>query len=400
VEVLISHSFAADDILATSLEKGLRYAGFKPVDIREFGEHLQRNFAGGSDRVDLDNAFRLAGYRKSMQERSDPNLLIKLVDILREIDIILVLWSAEFTRRYWTRIEWTTAMSMCKHIAVLQLDGTPLSPSLARAVARGTVPSIPLNADYRTATVANALLSMCDTASGRAGVSRGEVRDFETGLDFVVLEHPSLGTLEIAKYPTTRREAAELGSNLFKSPEALSTYDDHPLASITWHEAVEVCRRMSANRSDQEFRLASEVEWEFAARAGELTSTGVPLDQVDRFGVFNQLSSLPVGTKEPNAWGLYDMAGNVAEWTADAGDLTEVNGWVQPVPKHDPSEGGDRAHIVRGGWYGQARFVSLSHRFPQRNEQAEAAVGMRVVRCPRIRSEADSELRGARCPES
>lgn len=387
MKVLISHSFAADDIFAMSLEKALSHVGLAPFNVREFGELLQLNRAEGPDRQDLDIAFRRAGYPRSTQERSDPNLLLKLVDVLRDMDTILILWSGEYARRYWTRIEWTSAMSMCKRIVVLKLDDTPLSPILTKAIARGSVPMIALNIDFKISTVVDTLLSMRDRDISMVGHLLGEVQDPRIGQVFVLLEHPAFGPLEISKYPVTRRVAAELGNNLFKSPHALNECDAHPLASITWYEAMDVCCRMSNGRTDYNFGLASEVEWEFAARAGELTGTGVPLDRVQRFGVFNQSSSSPVGTKEPNAWGLYDMVGNVAEWTSDAGQLNEINGWVQPVPKHDPSEGDDRAHMVRGGWFGQSGITSLSDRFAQRNEFAEAAVGMRIVRYPKVGSE-------------
>jgi hypothetical protein len=397
--ILISHSFAADDIVATSLEKALLHAGLAPFSLREFGKMLKHNYAGGSDRTDLDNAWRLAGYRRSTQERSDPGLLLKLIDVLRQVDTLLVLWSGEYTRRYWTRIEWKTAMAMCKRIAVVRLDGTPLDTTIAAAVGRGIVPTIELDAAYRTSDVVNMLLSIHERKTGEVGLKQGEVIDAGTGHSFVLLEHPVLGPLEIAKYPITRQQAAELGAGPFSSSEALPSRDGHPLASITWNEAVDVCRQMSTCSTDYEFRLPSEVEWEFAARAGELTVTGLPLDQADRFALFGQPSSYPVGSKEPNGWGLYDMAGNVKTWTSDAGELTEINGWVQPIPKHDPHEGLDRAHIVRGAWFGQSGIRTLSFPFPQRNEYTQAAVGMRVVRCPQPARGTHEKSRGIQCPE-
>ena len=396
--ILISHSFAADDILATSLEKGLLQAGLDPFDLHEFGKILDFNYAGGSDRTDLDNIWRLAGYQRSTQERSDPELLLKLIDVLRQVDVLLVLWSAEYARRYWTRIEWKTAMAMCKRIAVVQLDETPLDATITLAVTRGFVPTIKLDTAYRTSGVVNMLLSMCDRDIDGTGLKKGEVIDPGTGHTFILLRHPALGPLEIAKYPITRHQAAELGAKPFESPDTLTIRGDHPLAFITWNEAVEVCRIMSTWSVDYRFRLPSEVEWEFAARAGELTRTGLPLDQAGRFALFGQAASYPVGSKEPNGWGLYDMSGNVLTWTSDAGELTEVNGWVQPIPKHDPHEGVDRAHIVRGAWFGQSGIITLSHPFPQRNEQAEAAVGMRVVRCPTPARGIHEKPRGIQCP--
>lgn len=86
-------------------------------------------------------------------------------------------------------------------------------------------------------------------------------------------------------------------------------------------------------------------------------------------------------------------------WTSDAGELTEVNGWVQPIPKHNPDEGPDRAHVVRGAWFGQLSLHTLSHPFPQRNEYAEAAVGMRVVRYPKPAWRTHDKAREIECPE-
>lgn len=307
--ILISHSFASDDILASSLEKGLLQAGLAPFDLDEFGKILEVVYAGGSDRTDLDNAWRRAGYRRSTQERSDPGLILKLIDVLNQVDTLLVLWSGEYARRYWTRIEWKTAMAMCRNLAVVQLDETPLDPTIATAVSRRCVSTIELDSAYRTSSVVNMLLRMRDRNTGGAGLKQGEVIDPGTGHTFVLLEHPALGPLEISKYPITCRQAAELGAGPFTSRNALSSRDELPLASITWNEAAHVCRQMSTRSTGYDFRLPSEVEWEFAARAGELTVTGLPLDQADRFALFGQTSSYPVGTMEPNGWGLYDMAG-------------------------------------------------------------------------------------------
>ena len=350
------------------------------------------------ERISITHGVAL-GYRRSTQERSDPGLILKLIGVLSQVDTLLVLWSGEYARRYWTRIEWKTAMAMCKKIAVVRLDETPLDPTIATAVARGSVPTIGLDAALRTSSVVSMLLSMRDRDTGGAGLKHGEVIDLGTGYTFVLLQHPALGPLEIAKYPITRHQAAALGAGPFRSRDALPSRDDYPLASITWNEAVAVCRQMSTRSTDYEFRLPSEVEWEFAARAGELTVTGLPLDQSDKFALFGQASSYPVGSKEPNAWGLHDMTGNVLTWTSDVGELTEVNGWVQPIPKLGPHEGSDRGHIVRGAWFGQRSIHTLSLPFPQRNEHAEAAVGMRVVRCPQTARGTYEKSRGIQCPE-
>ena len=127
--MLISHAFGADDLLASSLVQVLKRAGFDPFNSTTFSDCLSVNYARGSDRVDLDQAFRRGGRSPSAQERSDPALFTKLVRALAEQNTLVVLWSAEYAARYWTRIEWTTALAMCKRLVILKLDDTHYCPT-------------------------------------------------------------------------------------------------------------------------------------------------------------------------------------------------------------------------------------------------------------------------------
>ena len=95
---------------------------------------------------------------------------------------------------------------------------------------------------------------------------------------------------------------------------------DRPVENITWHEAVAFCRRLS-EQEKKHYRLPSGMEWEYACRGGTETAYcagngGTALGKVGWYQKNSGNQSHPVARKQPNAWGLYDMHGNVSEWCA------------------------------------------------------------------------------------
>jgi len=97
--------------------------------------------------------------------------------------------------------------------------------------------------------------------------------------------------------------------------------DDHPLVCVNWNEAKAFCQWLSA-KEDRTYALPSEAQWEYACRAGSRTKfyfgdDDQELDQHAWYRANSELKAHPVGQKKPNAWGLYDMLGNVSRWTAD-----------------------------------------------------------------------------------
>ena len=122
-----------------------------------------------------------------------------------------------------------------------------------------------------------------------------------------------------------------------------------PVESITWTQAQEFCMLLS-QMTGRRFRLPTEAEWEFAARAGkDYAFAGCErngLDSCAWYCVNSEGRTHAVGSLKPNALGLYDMSGNVAEWCGDwMGDYTEAR---QSNPR-GPQTGDSR--IVRGGHY-------------------------------------------------
>jgi formylglycine-generating enzyme required for sulfatase activity len=127
-----------------------------------------------------------------------------------------------------------------------------------------------------------------------------------------------------------------------------------PAIDMSWHAAMEYTRWLSA-RTGKQYRLATEAEWEYAARAGTTTAYAFGDDprQLGEYAWSTENSNErphPVGQKKPNAWGLHDMHGNVAEWCLDQHDA-KFYGRVQPRTVGPVLLPDNRRypHVARGG---------------------------------------------------
>jgi len=125
--------------------------------------------------------------------------------------------------------------------------------------------------------------------------------------------------------------------------------DGYPAISMTQHAANKFCQWLSA-QTGHFYRLPTEAEWEYAARAGSTTAYHFGDDPVNlkKYAVYDANQYARVGTKKPNQWGLYDMHGNVLEWTLDQynpySKTSTNNPWVKPTKLYP--------RAVRGGsWY-------------------------------------------------
>lgn len=131
---------------------------------------------------------------------------------------------------------------------------------------------------------------------------------------------------------------------------------NHPAIAMTQYNAIQFCKWLYV-RTGVFYRLPTEAEWEYACRAGSTTSyyygdTEQKLTEYAWYKGNSDKKTHPVGLKKPNAWGLFDMHGNVAEWTYDQylADFYETAGKALAV---NPVAVPDKLYplVVRGGSY-------------------------------------------------
>ena len=169
------------------------------------------------------------------------------------------------------------------------------------------------------------------------------------------------------------------------------TGPDNPASHVSWDDATAFCNGLS-KKTGRTVRLPTEAEWEYACRAGTTTRFYYGDDpdygklgdyawydgNVDDIG---ESYAHPVGAKKPNAWGLYDMHGNVFEWCADWYADSYTNADTRD-PK-GPSSG--EARVLRGGsWDGHPQNCRAAYRYGDSPGGRDIDSGFRVVVLPGV----------------
>jgi formylglycine-generating enzyme required for sulfatase activity len=173
--------------------------------------------------------------------------------------------------------------------------------------------------------------------------------------------------------------------------------DKQPVVNISWEDAVAFAKWLS-KKTGKTYRLPTEAEWEYAARAGTKTSRfwGNNPDDACTYANVADLTakkhwprwtvhvcddgyavSAPVGSFKPNEYGIYDMLGNAWQWCEDVYN----SGAYARLPKNDPVyEGSGEYRVMRGGgWSNGPLGIRSSHRVPASPIFGHPALGFRLV---------------------
>jgi formylglycine-generating enzyme required for sulfatase activity len=154
---------------------------------------------------------------------------------------------------------------------------------------------------------------------------------------------------------------------------------DLPVEMVSWNDTQEFCKNAS-EKTGQTVRLPTEAEWEDACRAGRKTTyntgdTDADLALAAWYDKNSGSATHPVGRKTPNAWGLYDMHGNVWEWCMDRFGDYKAEAVTDPP---GPAQGADRT--TRGGsWFNAAAMCRSVHRFKYSPVGRSSRIGFRVA---------------------
>lgn len=237
--------------------------------------------------------------------------------------------------------------------------------------------------DTSASTGKETFLRMADIPAGhfyRGGEGRGEDFD-EAPIHPVTLSRGF--RMSVTEVTNAQFEAFCPAHKALRGKNGLSRADDEAVVYVSYAEATAFCEWLS-RKEGRSYRLPTEAEWEYACRAGTYypfyTGDGLPAEMQKNQRVVRDYApvSLKVGQTQPNAFGLYDMHGNVEEWCLD------WYGPYAPEAQTDPAgppEGEFR--VTRGGsHHTPEKYLRSANRMAMILEDKHALTGFRVVEAP------------------
>jgi formylglycine-generating enzyme required for sulfatase activity len=246
------------------------------------------------------------------------------------------------------------------HAVIQRLQEDLISRMASDPVSHVTLANFPAAVLKRLPPLTNTIgmkLKLLPPGTFMMGDASGE--DNETPHQVTLTQPFQMGIHEV----TQEQYAKVMGKNPSRLKGA-----NNPVENVSWFDAVEFCRKLSELPAERAagrvYRLPTEAEWEYACRAGTTTkySFGDDDSKLVDYAWFDGNSferTHRVGGKKPNAWGFYDMHGNVWEWCQD---------WYGDYPDHavpdptGPASGSYR--VLRGGsWGGPAGICRSAFRF-------------------------------------
>ncbi|MFO1370862.1 MAG: formylglycine-generating enzyme family protein [Candidatus Competibacteraceae bacterium] len=184
---------------------------------------------------------------------------------------------------------------------------------------------------------------------------------------------------EIGKYEVTQGQwQAVMGDN----PSYFKRGDNYPVENVSWNDVQTYLRKLN-QKTGKTYRLPTEAEWEYAARAGTTTAywwgDTVGHNQANCDGCGSQWDNqqtAPVGSFRPNTWGLYDTAGNVWEWTCSLYD--QDYGGVEIKCANKDTDG---PRVLRGGsWLNGSKWLRSAARNWFNPQDGDNGWGFRLAR--------------------
>jgi formylglycine-generating enzyme required for sulfatase activity len=246
--------------------------------------------------------------------------------------------------------------------------------------------STPVSAPTLISAPANMVLVPAGTFTMGSPSSEANRSSHETPYSVTISKAFYMGTYEV----THKEWVAVMGSN----PSNWKG-DNLPVETVSWYNAVEYCNKLSKkegltpaytisgtdvtwNMGANGYRLPTEAEWEYACRAETTTpySRGSSVDNGGWYSSNSGSKTHEVGEKQANAWGIYDMHGNVWEW------CWSWYGSYAKGSQTDPTGAASgTSRVVRGGsWYSNTRFLRSASRLDYTPNSRRSFLGFRVVR--------------------